>query len=299
MADEITHKEVIAGLGTDEKARLLARSDRAGLLHLAGHAGAILITGTIIALKLPLWWLVLPLHGIFLVFLFTLCHECTHQTPFRSRMLNEAVGHLSGALILLPFLWFRYFHLAHHRHTNDPENDPELTSDAKPETWGQYLIHLTGWGYWAGNFATLFSNAMGAMDAPYLPSARHGDMIREARWLLALYSLVLLSLLISPLAFWLWVLPLLLAQPVLRLYLLAEHGRCPPVANMLENSRTTFTTAAIRFLAWNMPYHIEHHSYPNVPFQHLPALHRHMAPYLKSTSPGYMAFTEDYVRHLK
>jgi fatty acid desaturase len=67
---------------------------------------------------------------------------------------------------------------------------------------------------------------------------------------------------------------------------------------MLENTRTTFTTRLVRFLSWNMPYHIEHHSAPNVPFHQLPALHREMHDHLVTTSPGYVAFTRDYVASL-
>ena len=100
------------------------------------------------------------------------------------------------------------------------------------------------------------------------------------------------------LALWLWLLPLLIGQPFLRAYLLAEHGLCPPVANMLENSRTTFTNRIVRFLAWNMPYHAEHHSYPNVPFHRLPAFHRLTQAHLKSTSDGYAEFTGDYIKAL-
>ncbi|MGR3468946.1 MAG: fatty acid desaturase, partial [Shimia sp.] len=73
----------------------------------------------------------------------------------------------------------------------------------------------------------------------------------------------------------------------------------PPVANMLENSRTTFTNRVVRFLAWNMPYHAEHHAYPQVPFHQLPALHAHTARHLKSTSDGYAAFTADYAAGLE
>ena len=43
---------------------------------------------------------------------------------------------------------------------------------------------------------------------------------------------------------------------------------------MLENSRTTRSLAPIRRLAWNMPYHAEHHAYPALPFHALPAAHR-------------------------
>lgn len=92
--------------------------------------------------------------------------------------------------------------------------------------------------------------------------------------------------------------PAILGQPFLRAYLLAEHGLCPPVADMLANSRTTYTARAVRLLAWNMPYHAEHHCFPAVPFHRLPDLHRHLGPALKSTAPGYGAFTRDYAATL-
>ena len=59
---------------------------------------------------------------------------------------------------------------------------------------------------------------------------------------------------------------------------------------MLENSRTTTTNAIVRWLAWNMPYHAEHHAYPTVPFYRLPALHLLAKPYLKETEQGYVRF---------
>ena len=92
---------------------------------------------------------------------------------------------------------------------------------------------------------------------------------------------------------------MLLGQPFLRLYLMAEHGRCPHVSDMLENTRTTFTTRAVRFLAWNMPYHAEHHTLPSVPFHQLPELHKDLADYLKSTANGYTAFHRDHIHSLR
>ena len=44
-----------------------------------------------------------------------------------------------------------------------------------------------------------------------------------------------------------------------------------------------------------MPYHIEHHVFPQVPFYLLPELHREVAKHLGCTSPGYLAFVRDYV----
>ena len=292
------HNDVLASLSPNEKARLTAKSNSAGLRHLVAYLAAIAITTIWIATGAAFWGLALVIQGILLTFLFTLCHECTHSTPFESKRLNEWVGWASGAVILLPFVWFRYFHLAHHRHTTDPNRDPELAS-AKPETWAEYLIHVSGLPYWKGEIATLITNARGQANAPYLPASTLPRIRTEARRLIALYLLLLSSLLITPLVFYIWILPILIGQPFLRLYLLAEHGRCPPVANMLENTRTTCTNRIVRFLAWNMPYHIEHHSYPAVPFHALPALHKHMQDHLVSTSPSYSNFTRAYVQDLR
>ncbi len=292
------HRALISSLPPQTKANLLARSDTAGLKHLIGYFAALTLTTTGILMQVPFWQALILPQGLLLVFLFTLSHECTHKTPFRTSWLNEGVGHLVGLLILLPFTWFRYFHLAHHKWTNDPERDPELAGKPRPDSWLSVAIYMTGWFYWTGMARVLVDNAMGRIDAPYLPERQHGAMKTEARVLLAFYALAVTSLFFSPVMFWVWLLPLLVGQPFLRLYLLAEHGLCPPVANMLENSRTTFTNRIVRFLAWNMPYHAEHHAFPNVPFHQLPAFHDWTQKHLKSTSNGYAEFTADYARSL-
>ncbi|MEW2916508.1 fatty acid desaturase [Ruegeria sp. ANG10] len=293
------HRALIASIPPEAKDRLQQRSDAAGLRHLAMYGALLAVTSACIALRVPLWPLFVLPQGILLVFLFTLSHECTHKTPFRSGWLNDVIGHLVSIPIALPFTWFRYFHLAHHKWTNHPKKDPELGGKPRPGNWRDLLIYLSGWPYWSAMAKVLMQNAFGRIDAPYLPARQHRAMRVEARLLLVLYVFVGLSLLYSSALFWLWLLPVLIAQPVLRLYLLAEHGLCPQVANMLENSRTTFTNRIVRFLAWNMPYHAEHHAFPNVPFHQLPTLHDRTQAYLKSTSDGYSDFTQDYIKSLK
>ena len=288
------HIQFVAGLPTEEKLRLTTLSNAKGLAHLAGHVGLIVILGGLIAAAVPGWPLLLVPQGIALIFLFTLEHECTHRTPFATPALNDFVGRACGFLLLLPFEWFRYFHLAHHRWTNLPGKDPELEG-AKPETLRQWLWHVSGLPYWGGMAKVTIALAMGRGDAAYLPAPALPRIRAEARLFLGGYALVVASLLLSPLLFWLWILPVILGQPFLRLYLLAEHGDCPRVANMLENTRTTFTTALVRFLAWNMPYHVEHHSYPAVPFHCLPELHRLIKDHLKVTADGYVAFSKAYL----
>lgn len=295
----LDHKQALAQLSPERRASLQVRSDSKGLRHLTLYLTALIACLLWVGLRLPFWPIVLLPLGVLWVFLFTLSHECTHDTPFATRWINRAVGHACALPLILPFRWFRAFHMAHHKHTNDPEHDPELAGGPRPDTWRAYLLYLSGVRYWQSAASTVVHLAVGTPAAPYLPQRKIAAMRREARILLLLYVGLALSLLVSPLAFWLWILPSVIGQPFLRAYLLAEHGRCPPVANMLENSRTTFTTFFVRFLAWNMPYHAEHHAFPNVPFHQLPALHKDLQAQLISTSPGYVAFHVAYQSDLK
>ena len=293
------HKQFLASLSPEQCRELTETSDAAGLKQLAVHLGAIAVLAALILARVPFWpVLMLPL-GILLVFLFTLLHEACHSTPFRSRWLNAAAAHLSGYVILLPPRWFRYFHFAHHRHTQIPGKDPEL-AEPKPGTWGQYIRHVSGIPVWISHLRTLFRNAAGRCDDDFVPVGKRTAMRNEARIMLGVYlALALGSIALgTTVLIHVWILPLLLGQPFLRLYLLAEHGRCAHVANMLENSRTTFTNGVVRRLAWNMPYHAEHHAYPTVPFYKLPDLHKLTARHLVVTENGYGRFHARYAPHI-
>jgi fatty acid desaturase len=290
----VDHKSFLKALSAEEKAALTETEDAAGLWHLAGHLGLILACGALIAAKVPLWWVLLPVQGVLMVFLFTLEHECTHKTPFRAPALSDWVGRLCGMVLLLPFEWFRYFHLAHHRHTNIPGLDPELASE-KPETVTQWVWHVSGLPYWAAGMRLMAALVMGRTEEEYLPQSARSRIVREARVMALIYLALALTLIWSPMLLWVWIVPVLVGQPALRLYLLAEHGDCPRVTDMFENTRTTFTNRIVRFVAWNMPYHAEHHVFPAVPFHKLPALHLKMRDHLKVTADGYAAFTRDYL----
>ena len=114
------HKSFVASLPADRKSALHERSDGPGVRRLVLYLTAIVICA---AAVLAGWWgMMLPL-GILLAFLFTLEHEATHKTPFASERLNEWVGWCCGVVLILPFTWFRCFHLAHHRFTHDPARD--------------------------------------------------------------------------------------------------------------------------------------------------------------------------------
>ncbi|HVO48244.1 MAG TPA: fatty acid desaturase [Steroidobacteraceae bacterium] len=277
--------------------RLARRSDAQGLLQLGAHAGLLAVTGLGVWASRGHPWMVgaLLLHGIVLVFLFCALHESIHRTAFASHGLNDAVAWVCGLLLILPPEYFRQFHFAHHRFTQDASRDPELAAESM-QTLADYLWRVSGIPYWRERVSTTLVHALtGRAREVFVPSERAAPVVREAR----IYWIVYL-ILFAVSVYWrrdealiYWVVPALLGQPFLRLFLLAEHSGCAMSPDMLENTRTTHTVAAVRRLAWRMPYHAEHHCYPSVPFHALPELHVLIGGRVRVQAPGYIAVHRD------
>jgi fatty acid desaturase len=290
MSQEVTHKEALALIGEAELTQLRELADLPGLIHLAAHMGLLAVTGiAVMTSKGAVWMLASIAHGIVLCFLFTPLHEAIHGTAFRTRWLNAMVAEVFGFLLLLPPRYFRFFHFAHHRHTQDRSLDPELAKP-RPATRRQYAWYLTGLPYWGAQIAAIVTNALGSTTPSFVPTSAAARVKMEARFYMLAYGLVFVVSAVFGVneIVWLWVLPALLGQPFLRAYLLAEHAACPLVADMLANTRTTFTNRVIRFLAWNMPHHTAHHALPTVPFYRLPRLTALIERHLRSTADGYL-----------
>ena len=282
--------------------KMFARSDREGLLRLASHAallgassGLLYFTAGTIAVLVAV-----PIHGVLLAFLFCPLHETIHRTVFASRAPNDWLAGVCGLVLVLPARYFRAFHLAHHRHTQDAQLDPELGAP-KPASLPRYWWYLSGIPYWVDRIHTLAQHASGRVTDVFIAQDKRPAVVREARVHLAVYGLI------AGVSWWTqstvvlayWLLPILVGQPALRLFLLAEHSGCPAVADMLKNSRTTLTNPLVRLIAWNMPYHTAHHRYPAVPFFNLPALHRKLSDRIAVVAPSYTTFHREFVRNLR
>jgi fatty acid desaturase len=282
---------------------LSKRTDRPGLMRVGGHYLAMAVTGTLIYLAGDVWWLSVPAmvaHGFTIVTMFAPMHECVHKTAFKSPWLNEVVGWPAGALAFYNFTFYRRYHFWHHRHTQDPEHDPELSSP-KPQTFGQYAFHLSGIPFWINKPRELVKLALGRTRSyPYIPDSVRGAIAWSARAQLGLYLLIaVVSVLTgSTLALRYWLLPAMLAEPLLRALLIVEHTGCSFGPNGLTNTRSTLASLPVRFLMWNMPFHAEHHLYPSIPFHRLPEAHRTLLGKIKHISPGYPAANAEVVRSL-
>ncbi len=283
-----------------EARELRYRSDSRGtirlLLHLVWLAVAVLLNTaafSVLAIFATL------LQGFVMVTLFAPLHETIHRTAFNDREINNWVGRIIGVLLFLPADYFRCFHFAHHRYTQIPDKDPELAA-AKPKNKVEYVIIMSGLHYWMRQFEHFISASMGRVDADFVPAKRVDEIVFEARWHVAIYLLAFVVLPIFGIwfAYWFWLFPLLLGQPFLRMYLLAEHGGLDLTPDMIENTRTVESNFVVRLLMWNMPYHTEHHIYPAVPFYTLPRLHDQIGRHIVNVETGYIQFHRDYWRNL-
>ncbi|WP_454631410.1 fatty acid desaturase [Bradyrhizobium cenepequi] len=280
---------------------LSVRSDLLGAARAASHYGAIAAVGALIWLVYSHYGLVwtlplIALQGYFVAFLFMVVHETAHKTAFRTRAINLALGHLSAFAIVLPYEYYCLFHWDHHRYTQDPERDPELIVGPKPKSDTQLAIAYTGLLQLATRARLMLKHAFtGRVTAPWIPENKRAIVVREARLYVAVYALLLiLSIALStPILLWVWIVPMLAGQLILRPYLYAEHTGCERTRSAFHNTRTTYTGMIMKWFAWNMPYHVEHHAYPSVPFHALPRLNEIVDGQIVFRGRGYRAVARE------
>ena len=132
---------------TDLRA-LQGRSNLRGALRLAIHVALLGGSGWLVAISSG-WWVVpaMATLGLVQAALFAPAHETMHQTAFASRQANQIVGWLTACPSLLNAQFYASFHLAHHRHTQVPGEDPELAAPPPQTLWG-YVLRVAGVPFW-------------------------------------------------------------------------------------------------------------------------------------------------------
>jgi fatty acid desaturase len=299
MADAVPSARLLSGAALRA---LSARSDARGAVRLLIHLALLLAAGSLVALARDLWLLpAMLLLGIVQVTLFACVHETMHLTAFASRRANAVVGWLAACPSLLNWHFYGAFHLAHHRFTQDPARDPELTPPP-PAGLAGYLARISGLNYWRARLRVIADCWRGDLDSyPFIAPHARARIIASVRWMcvcvvaLALAPAFLVAWWV-PLAFWIG--PQLLAQPLLRLYLLTEHTGCAGTDDGTVNTRTTLTNPIVRLLMWNMGFHAEHHLYPSIPFHRLAAAHTALRPRLGVIQRGYARWHWRYLKSL-
>jgi fatty acid desaturase len=245
-------------------------------------------------------------------------HEMIHNTAFRTKWLNKLSAKIVGFFIFRGADWFWCFHWLHHRYTQDPEKDPELSggsSDLADPSRGilMYLRFLTGWPFGFERIFKMFEMAAGKRVDPWTAeSGMEKEVRREAIVYSLLYATCAVWAILDEQArmvmFLYWILPHMLGAGHLRFYQFAEHRACEggtyTELDAWGSTRTTATWWIYCKLAWYMPYHVEHHAWPAVPFHLLPEVHER----IKATQPksrclisgnnGYTGIHLEFLRRL-
>lgn len=268
--------------------RLQTKSNRAGIIRFSIQYVLFLaaILGIIFIQTKWLLGVNIFIYALLLGSLFAPLHECSHYTAFQTRWLNEIVAWLAGIPLLLMPTGYREFHYEHHRYTHIPNKDPELAvGGTKLAFWPikvyEYMFLMSGIIVVIAKIGIIILLALGISKnqwekkLPFVREKFHNRITWEARFYILIYAILIVSgigyfpkILIS------LSIGLFLAHSILAFYLAAEHTGLPTEGDILSRSRSMKAYPIVRFFMWNMPYHVEHHAYPSVPFFALSDLHK-------------------------
>ncbi len=242
-----------------------------------------------LAIWLSLWPLVmtglLPLWMGFVVA--TVCislsylpsHEAQHDIIARPgeplRWLNELVGHLSPVPLATPYRVLRFTHLEHHKHTNDPDLDPDYgTRAAGPLA-----------AIWASiaNRQPRGNRGLSAYGAALTRIGR-SDIILDG----VIYDLIFYGILFSLAwtgfaleAALLWWLPRHIALTYIQYYLSWAPHHPGTETGRYRNTRS-FRSRVGNIGSLGMQYHIVHHLHPRIPLYRTPMAYWQMKPLLEA-----------------
>ena len=214
-----------------------------------------------------------PVIAVLTYLTYTVLHESAHGSISGShknlRWLNEALGYIAGWIIMIPLTAHRHEHLAHHRHTNDAEGDPDyIVGSITRSPWSAVLVVLR---VLCKQFSFYFGE-------------RWSRAPRSQNLYLCLEVVAALAPRIAFIAAGYWLEGLVLfvlaeiVGLVILMYLFAYivHKPHESVGRYVDTSTIVArgTAGKIVSLMWGYQnYHSIHHLFPRVPFYTYPALY--------------------------
>jgi fatty acid desaturase len=272
----------IAELGLDRKSlkELMRRSNAVPLRRLALCSIALGFLGYLYVSAMGSRWFLpaLFLFGSTLsLTVYSLSHECSHGTVFRSRWLNETIFWATSLLFGQEVLYRRYSHAAHHTHTMFVGHDAQLPF-AQPVGLKAYLLWYSGVLYHSQFLRVLFLHSLGRFSdktRSFTPPEELPRMVRNSRLFIVIYAgAAAVSWYFSTsVLLWIWLLPKLAGDPIMLTYAGSQHfEKEENTIDLRRSTRSLRPNWLIDLFYWNMSFHIEHHLYPTVPFFALPKL---------------------------
>ena len=205
-------------------------------------------------------------------------HECGHGTAFKTQRANSVVYAVASFMTFREPVSWRWSHARHHSDTIIVGWDPEIAVP-RPTSVLSLFSEFFCLRSAPGEIKKLALNCVGRMtseERDFVPEEQYNKAIWSARAFVAVWvassawSIAAGS--IEPLLF--IGLPSFYGRWLLVVFGLTQHaGLAEDVLDHRLNTRTVAMGPVLRFLYWNMNFHIEHHMYPTVPFHALEQLH--------------------------
>ncbi len=216
---------------------------------------------------LPLW-IAFPIATLNVMLSYLPSHEAQHriiaQEGDKLFWLNELVGHLSTIPLVVPYDVARLTHLEHHKHTNDPELDPDIGTKAKGP-WHSILNSIRN--RQPGSKASASYGA--TLQRLGTPAAQRAGLIA-----LAWTGHAVVAALI-------WWLPRHIAQTYIQFYLSWAPHHPGTETGRYRNTRS-FRSLVGNIGSMGMQFHIIHHLYPRIPLMRTPAAYWALKPVLEA-----------------
>ncbi len=232
------------------------------------------------------WWaipLVAYVVGAFISHaLYVLIHECTHDLVFEGKTANRILGIVCDLGLFAPSaMFFRKYHLLHHRHLGEYVMDPDIVSEREANLVGNSTFRKTLWVLFLSVSQSLRPNKLKALV---------GMPIYD-RWMVANVAVVVAF----DVALWFAIGPEAVAYMALSTFFaLGLHplgGRWIQEHYTPDSDQDTFSYyGPLNRVCFNMGYHVEHHDFANVPWNNLPKL-KAMAPEHYDGLKSYRSWT--------
>jgi fatty acid desaturase len=205
-------------------------------------------------------------------------HESGHGTAFKTPWLNDALYQVASFMNLKEPTFWRWSHARHHTDTIIVGRDREIMATRPPDVL-RLVVNLTGVHDLASTFVSVgrhAANRLTAEEVTFIPESERWRVRREARvWVTIYLAVVALAIATgSWLPVFLVILPIIYGSWLSYLFGVTQHsGLAENVLDHRLNSRTIQMNPVLRFIYWNMNYHVEHHMFPMVPYHALRDLH--------------------------
>jgi sphingolipid 4-desaturase/C4-monooxygenase len=279
---------------------ILRRHPEVRALFGRNPATALLIVGSVgaqLALAFLLrdapWWAALVLAwtvGAVLTHLgLCLFHECAHEMVFRSKLWNNVFGILANLPHVIPsYASFRRYHLKHHQYQGDYERDADLASHWEARLVGTSFRGKVVWQLLFPFFQTF----------RVIRFMQNGNISFLTGWV-AVNLLAVLGM--DAYILWAW-------GGLSFFYVTASFffsvGFHPLGARWIQEhflvgdaAETNSYYGPFNRVAANIGYHNEHHDFPFIPWNRLPAL-KALAPEVYDALPAHRSWTRLWITFL-